>query len=310
MKVDSLNKIPIVEITDWQGDSCGLLITRFDQSNIGKITQYSEMPHRINYFQLIILEEGNGFCRIDGDNYFFTSPGLLLVARGQVVNFNFTSVAKGYSLIFSEEYVYKQHEDLEWINKLLIFNPTAESSPIELNDSEYNDILIGITKINEELHKEKCGERDDIIQYLLKAVLLYFERIKKGQITKDDAIPTRSNYLVQFKQKLEENYSTCRSVLFYANLLSITPRKLNQVSFHATGKSAKQMIEERVVLEIKRLLTYTDYTVKEIGYLLGFNDPTNFNKFFKKCFQVTPSDYRQIYCTPYFNHRTVNSNHL
>jgi AraC-like DNA-binding protein len=80
---------------------------------------------------------------------------------------------------------------------------------------------------------------------------------------------------------VEKHYRAERHPAFYASALCITEKKLNLVCKSNAGINAGEYIRDRVLLEAKRLLHNADYTVKEIGYFLGFEDPSYFNRFFK-----------------------------
>ena len=85
------------------------------------------------------------------------------------------------------------------------------------------------------------------------------------------------------------------SVHFYADKLNITPNYLNILSQRYLKIPASDVIKQRTILEAKRLLTSTDLSIKEIAYMLGFNDNTYFSKVFKKYVGKTPGDFKESY---------------
>ncbi|MBU1097476.1 MAG: helix-turn-helix domain-containing protein [Bacteroidetes bacterium] len=93
-----------------------------------------------------------------------------------------------------------------------------------------------------------------------------------------------------------------RSVKYYATRLAISTKKLNYITKKYFGKTAKVYIEERIIENSKKLLSDTPNTVKQISYSMGFTDPTNFNKFFKKHTSITPLMFRQQFIKEHFNH--------
>jgi len=104
-----------------------------------------------------------------------------------------------------------------------------------------------------------------------------------------------SNLLKEFSELLSRNLNTSRSVKYYANLLAITTKKLNSITKTYWGITAKKFIEEKIIHESKKILLETPDTIKQISYTLGFTEPTNFNKFFKKFTDTTPLQFRQQY---------------
>nr|WP_262904408.1 helix-turn-helix domain-containing protein [Polaribacter porphyrae] len=98
---------------------------------------------------------------------------------------------------------------------------------------------------------------------------------------------------MQFKELLEANFITHKKVDFYCSQLHITPKKLNASTSTILGRSPKRIINDRIILEAKRLLVHTTNNSKEISYSLGFQEPTNFIKFFKKNLNTTPLAFRE-----------------
>ena len=80
---------------------------------------------------------------------------------------------------------------------------------------------------------------------------------------------------------------------FYANQLHISSRHLNSIISLQTGKSISEMIQNRILIESKRLLLHSEKTVSEIAFELGFSDKAYFHRFFKKTTGETPLHFRQ-----------------
>jgi AraC family transcriptional regulator, transcriptional activator of pobA len=259
-------------------------------------------PHRINYYQVILVSEGSATYCIDGREFSLMPKSFIASSKGQIEEFRKLESIDGNALLFSEEYIYKYPGDINLINNLKLFDQALDSSPIQLADELFKELSLLFFKIENEIKVEVSFSDNEILNYLIKIFLLECERIKKS---KSDGIQScfgDINYLSLFKQKLEENYEKKRAVNYYAELLCITVKKLNQITYKYAGKSAKQLIEERVLLEIKRQLIYTDHSAKEIGLLMGFNDPTNFCKYFKRYLNITPSDFRDAYKNTHLNY--------
>ncbi len=135
----------------------------------------------------------------------------------------------------------------------------------------------------------------DILRNSLKNFLFYSERKKKSQGFQEFQKGLNLDYLLMFRDVLEENFNRNRQVAFYANQMFVTKKRLNQATSKILGKTPKQMIDERVVLEAKRLLAHTTESVKEIGFQLGFDEPTNFVKYFRKHCHFTPIEFRESF---------------
>ncbi|MGS4344899.1 helix-turn-helix domain-containing protein [Myroides odoratus] len=93
-------------------------------------------------------------------------------------------------------------------------------------------------------------------------------------------------------QLIEEHYSTQRNNEFYAGQVSLSVKRMNEILFQAIGKTVKQQVQERLLLEAKRLVGYSEDTIQSIAHALHFSDATYFNRFFKKYTKQTPKDFR------------------
>lgn len=103
------------------------------------------------------------------------------------------------------------------------------------------------------------------------------------------------NYQVYqtFNALLEEHYRSQHDVNFYAKLLNLSAPQLSKLLQQVIGKSAKRLILERNLLEAKRYLQFTDFSIKEIAIMLGYADPYHFSKLFKQTEKVAPQSYRE-----------------
>ena len=98
--------------------------------------------------------------------------------------------------------------------------------------------------------------------------------------------------LRDFKHLVDARYHQWHKVNDYAAEVHLSPKYLSQTVKQFTGKSAKEFIQDRLVLEAKRLLLHTDLSVKEVAYKIGFEEPLHFSAFFKKKAGVSPSSFR------------------
>ncbi len=99
--------------------------------------------------------------------------------------------------------------------------------------------------------------------------------------------------LKEFNLLLTRDINCSRRVKYYANLLAISSKKLNNITKTYLGKTAKEFIEEKIISESKILLINKPDTIKQISNSMGFTEQTNFNKFFKKFTAATPLQFRQ-----------------
>jgi AraC family transcriptional regulator, transcriptional activator of pobA len=99
----------------------------------------------------------------------------------------------------------------------------------------------------------------------------------------------------RFIDLLEVNFPQERSVKFYAGQLTMHPNHLNSLIKKHTGLTAKESIQNRVLLEMKYLLHSTNLSIKEISNQVGFNDPNYFTSFFTRFENMSPGNYRSLF---------------
>jgi len=131
-------------------------------------------------------------------------------------------------------------------------------------------------------------------------MLLHIERIQGISAISQRVAPHYQEF-VAFRRLVERNLAQSRSVQYYARQLAVSPKKLNALTRQVLNKTAEEFIEEQVILEAQRLLAQGNMPVKEIAYQLGFSEPTNLVKFFKKHTHTSPAAFRSQF------HRTTYS---
>ena len=134
--------------------------------------------------------------------------------------------------------------------------------------------------------------KEEMLRLMLKLLLLKAERIKRTLTPKEKNAEWLSKFN-EFKKCLEENFTKNRSADTYAKIIGISYKHLNTVCKSITGHTAKTYIDQFIILEAKRLLAISDSSVKELTYELGFDEPTNFVKFFKKYTNQSPSQFKK-----------------
>lgn len=144
-----------------------------------------------------------------------------------------------------------------------------------------------------ELQHGKDNLQTDILKNLVHNFLLQSEREKRKQNFIEIKKDANLDYIMLFKDLLETNYKSQKQVNYYAKQMIISEKRLNQATSKLFGKTPKEMIDDRIMLEAKRILAHTSESVKEICYHLGFEEPTNFIKYFKKHSTFTPTEFRE-----------------
>lgn len=249
----------------------------------------STVPHRHTFFELLLFTQAQGNHEIDFHHYTVENNSVHFVSPGQIHQLSLKK-NKGYVVCFTEDFI-----SLESKRRFAETFPFYEDSscPVLRLDK---DLATHISDLVEAMHSEmRTGAPGaaDICRSYLNIVLLKLSTVfyESARTQKRDAVE-KNQKVIQFKKLIEQHYLSHRSVSDYADELNISPNHLNALCKKQEGKTATQLIQERLLLESKRLLYATDMHIKEISFYLRFDDVPYFNRFFKKQTGFTPIAYK------------------
>ena len=134
--------------------------------------------------------------------------------------------------------------------------------------------------------------QEEMLRMLLKRFIIMCTRLAKEKLFEKGVTNSNMEIIREFNFLVDINFREKKNVADYADLLNRSPKTLSNLFKKYGEKSPLQVIHERIVLEAKRLLTYTDKQAQEIGYDLGFEDPAHFSRLFKKMTDFSPAKYK------------------
>ncbi len=244
-------------------------------------------PHRISFFALLLVSKGTGKHQIDLKDYELKKGTVLKIAKDQVHSFQKNPSYEGYLVIITEDFVlnYFSKSSINLISHL--YNHYL-SSPIS---NEYRLSESFINQLKQELEEENTITQKNINASLINIYLLQLERRKKN---KDFGSHNLGHLEIfkTFKNLVEHQFTTTRNVKDYSKMLGISTKLLNHVVKKFTLITARVFIDNFVVLESKRNIITTKLSIKEIAFELGFDEVTNFSKFFKKNTGLSPKVFK------------------
>lgn len=247
-------------------------------------------PHRHDYFTVLIIKNAKGLHKIDFNTYPLAKEQVFFVAPGQVHQVIESEKSFGFAMVFSNQFLIENAIPLSFIDGLNLFQNYGQSPPLFPDHEKFKSIVNLAENIFELFHSKEKMKSLSIGSYL-KLFLIECNNICSISDLAD-AHHLDINFIRSFKNNVDENFRTQHSAAFYADQLHITPDHLNRTVKAKIGKTAKNYIQARIITEAKRMLCFTDLSNKEIGYQLGFNEPSNFSAFFKKHTRVSPSKFK------------------
>ena len=200
------------------------------------------------------------------------------------------------SFIFNKEFYCLQQHDAEVSCNGILFFGAMPNPIISIPESEIHRFEM-LYQIFTEEFKNQDKVQGEMLQLLLKRLIIKCTRLAKAQLNLERFNDSQIDIVRKFNLLVDFYYKDKKQVADYAELLNKSPKTLSNL-FNAFGiKTPQQIIHERVALEAKRLLTYTNKSCKEIAFELGFEDPAHFSKFFKKVQNQTPLAYKSTFIT-------------
>lgn len=241
-------------------------------------------PHKASFYQIVWVTEGEAKFRIDFRDIHIKANEILVIASGQVCEFDTKSDYSGKLILFTSTFFTITEQDSNILHTSEILNPINLNRTIAICPLMITNL---IALLEEELQFPRDNFQVMIAQNYLRVILLQAERQHTSSYP-----PLISSVGRKFYNAVELYFKENRNTDFYVKKLGINEKALSKEIKMLTGKTPKIYIDSRVILEAKRLLSYSSLSVKEIGGKLGFDEPTNFNKYFRKRTNLTPNEFR------------------
>ncbi|WP_343670801.1 helix-turn-helix transcriptional regulator [Chitinophaga sp.] len=262
---------------------------------LGKNSENTTRPHIHSYYQIIWFYSGVGSHYVDFVKHDVTDQMIFCIARNQVHCFDHHPGYEGVLLHFNETFL-AQSDETDFFLKCNLFSSPYQQPGCKIDAATVQKLNTIIQQIKAELEENNEFGRDEIIRAYLKSFLILVQRTKQlsgGQQFASFAADDKRMQLVRFFNLVEQHYKKGLAVNEYARLLHISARTLSDLTSQLINKTPSQMIQERIILEAQRLLTHSSLNINQIGYRMGFDDPSYFVKYFKKHTKMSPSDFRK-----------------
>ena len=256
------------------------------------LDKYSNEMFRAGAFFYILVETGTAEFVIDCHSYIIGKGDMLLVAPRMSVKLMKKSSDFGTCGLCMEPFFFDSLSIGNYVYKRL-YNSSHTTYVLRLEDSDTVHIRKTLDLMSHYLTSDHPAEMaGSLVNFLLLQITEIFHSQNvhpAGRVKHSDAL------FRLFRKLLAENYRKEHELQFYADSLHISQTYLSRVIRQISGKTVNNYIAEALYTDARRLLVFTDLTVKEIAEQLGFSDQSSFGKFFKKKSETSPANFRDEY---------------
>lgn len=247
-------------------------------------------PNRWSHHRVWLIKKGSGEF-ISGIYKFTAVKNTLVIipARVTTSSRNWGPDVEGYILLFNVAFFLQNSFPSQHIESKKILHRSLQPY-VHISDEQAAEI----SGLFETILRERLNSghgNNELVALKVLEMLIMCERIFDEQLHFAENLPT-IDLISRFCHLVDEHVAQQRKVSFYASELHVHPNYLNAVVKKHTGFTAKESIQNRLLLEIKYLLHSTNLSVKEISAKLGFSDPNYVSTFFTRLEKVSPTNYR------------------
>lgn len=243
-------------------------------------------PHRHEYYEIFWVLEGEGSHSIDFVEYPLSPGRVYFITPGQVHE-GHSMPELMYSISFNPDFVspdYRSQLDIEQI-----FSQSSTNTPFVAMDSLGTSELSSL--LNLTLRESESKQADmQLLSSLITSFLRYLMRYRPEEQAGHSRTDQR---MVKLMAQIEEHFRHHKDTLFYSDKLALTSKRVNELTRKHFSKTVTQLVHDRIILEAKRELAYTNKTIKAIALDLGFDDVTYFSRFFRKQSTESPKAFRE-----------------
>lgn len=240
---------------------------------------------------IVLNGEESQSVTINGVVYEFPAFHIVPLVSGQVFKFEKPEIITAWQ--YSRDFYCLVDNYFEISCLGLLFSGFTGNLFLSLND-DYREKLRGLQQLFLEEFNTVDTIQTDMLQMLLKRLIILVTRLAKEQYLSGKIYEEEKFDIIRkFNLLVDKEYKRQHQVNYYADLLNKSPKTLTRIFTGFNYCTPSMLIQDRIIMEAKRLFCYTNLSVKEIAYDLGFTDAAHFSRFFKNTAKQNPSDYRK-----------------
>jgi len=244
-------------------------------------------------YKIYWIENGSGTYQIDFKEFTIDGAGIFCLSPGQVFAIKNEKVKSAYQVAFDKDFYCVETHGKEIACNGLLFNNVHRATAISVREDERILFQNIIDQMVRELKSKGSAHRDMLETHLRMFLIQTLRLVERQQTATPENTPKQNNLAQDFIALVEKHFRTSHSVSSYAEKLFVAPKSLSKRLQALEYPSPSRIIKDRIILEAKRQLKFSNKTVREIAFELGFEDAAYFSRLFSKNAGISPANYRQ-----------------
>ncbi|MDC6384666.1 helix-turn-helix domain-containing protein [Flagellimonas taeanensis] len=250
--------------------------------------------HKHDFFLCVLFTKGRGTHEIDFNNYDLGPGSVFFLKPGQTHLWKFDSEPEGFIFFHTRDFFEIGFSDTK-LEQFPFYFSNENPPNLHINYDNLEQLKIRFAELNSEYYRN-LPFKEQKLQSLIRLIYIDLTRLYSSFESHNIiASTTYLNTLRNLETLIQKNYRKEKTVRYYAERLNITTKHLNRITMASIGKSPSELIQERLLLEAKRLLVHSENSLVNISDFLGFKDYAHFSKVFKVKAGSTPTDFRKKY---------------
>lgn len=254
-----------------------------------KNLDHAVVPHRHSFYQIIWFKNA-GRHYVDYEIINHSENTVFFINTNQIHYFCTDSINEGVLFHFNDYFISQFNPEFLERFSLSIFNEIGKPC-LNLSESEIERFDVFSKFIEEEIKGNDVFMREEVYS-VFTSLLFLIERLKSKETKIDFNLNLDFKLAYSFKEEVYKNKQSFYNIDFYSNLLHTNNKKLTSVVKQYLGNTPVNIITSIKILEAKRRLANGKFSIQEIAYDLGFDQPTYFTKYFKKATGITPKEFQ------------------
>ena len=247
-------------------------------------------PHTLDFYDILLVTAGTGWFWLDGHRHVVAPHRVLFTTPGQIRRWKVRGL-DGLCLFFPAVFLEEFFNDSLFLHRLPYFHVPESLGSLRLSAAAAGALRRRLLAMRRELRPLRPDSAHLLrarLYELLITLSRSFSRQRRGLVK-----PEPHALMLRYRELVEREVSHHHDVQHYARELGVSPGHLNVLCHHHLGRGAKDVVAERLSVQARRLLLYSDRSAAQVGFALGFRDPSYFARFFRRENGRSPSEFRR-----------------